>query len=222
MSPSCLHRLNLREVASSREMARSVDFPSLVELSKTEKGPRAGKADLRAADNLRRFAFAERPLRPKLFKMFVEPFGPEGDPAAGSFHETDLQFGVAIEYALADHVHESNHAFEGEAGHVDIAVFLHALAAGSHDAPHAILAVVLSLWMHGKRHADLLRGGVDRIEHAVAEIDAVNVGRQHRADDSAPLGQVLQFLYRRRRILHGNETYALQPFWVGRDVFFPQ
>src|SRR5262249_7396555 len=108
--------------------------------------------------------------------MLVEPFGPEGHPAASAFHETDLQFGVAIEDALADHVHESNHAFEGEQDHMNIAVFLHALATGSHDAPHAILTVVLSLRMHGKRQTDLLRGGVDRIEHAVAEIDAVNVG----------------------------------------------
>src|SRR5262249_36994194 len=221
MSPSCLHRLNLCEVASSREMTRSVDFTSLVELSKTEERPRAGKADLRAADNLRRLAFADRPLRPKLFKMFVKPFGPKGDPAASAFHETDLQFGVAIEYALADHVHESNHTFEGEGGHMDIAVFLHALAAGTHDAPNAILAVVLGLRVHGKRHADLLRGGVDRIEHAVAEIDAVNVGRQHRADDTALLGQVFQFSYCSGRLLHGNESHALQPFWVGHDVFSP-
>src|SRR5262249_1853020 len=135
MSPSCLHRLNLCEVVSNREMARSVVFPSLVELSKTEETPKAGKHTLRPGDNPRRLAFADRPLRPKFFKMLVEPFGPEGHPAASAFHETDLQFGVAIEDALADHVHESNHAFEGERGHVDITVFLHALAAGS-MTPH--------------------------------------------------------------------------------------
>src|SRR5262245_51187226 len=87
----------------------------------------AGKADLGAADDLRRFALAERPLRAKLLKMLIESFSPEGDPTASAFHETDLHFRVAVEYALADHVHERNHAFEREGSHVDVTVFLHPL-----------------------------------------------------------------------------------------------
>ena len=58
-----------------------------------------------------------------------------------------------------------------------VAVLFHAFAARAHDTPHAVLAVVLRLRVHGERHADFLRGGVDRIEHTVAEIDSINVGR---------------------------------------------
>lgn len=90
MSPQCLHRLNLCEVLSGCEMVRSVDFTRLGKLRLVEDRSRAGKADLGAADDLRRLALAERPLRAKFFKMLVQSFRPERNPAAGAFHETDL------------------------------------------------------------------------------------------------------------------------------------
>src|SRR4029434_9555547 len=146
----------------------SVVFTRLDKLRSVEARARAGKADLGAADDLRRLALAERPLRAKFFKMLVQSFGPEGNPAAGTLHETHLEFRVAIEYALAGHVHERDHTFERKRGHVHVAVLLHTLATRAHDAPHGVLAVVLCLRVHGERHADLLRGGVNLIEHTVA------------------------------------------------------
>ena len=101
-------------------------------------------------------------------KVLVQPFGPKRHPAARAFHERDFQFRETVKYSFADHVHESDHQFEWKGGHVHVTIFFHALAAGAHHAPYAVLTVVLRLRVDGERHTDFLRGSINRIEHAVA------------------------------------------------------
>ena len=111
----------------------------------------AGEGDLATANDLRGLALAEVPLRTQLLKVFVEPLRPEGQPAAGALDVGDFEAGIAVEDALADHVHEGNHGLEGEGRHVHVAILLHALGAGAHGAPDAVLAVVAGLRIDGER-----------------------------------------------------------------------
>jgi hypothetical protein len=130
--------------------------------------------------------------------------------------------GIAIENTLADQVHERDHQLEWERGHVHIAVFFHTLAAGPHDTPYAVLAVVLCLRMDRQRHADLLSCGINRIEHAMSQVDTVNVGRQHGAHDRAVPREIFQLLYGCERILHRNQSDAFKPFRIRREVLLNQ
>jgi hypothetical protein len=144
----------------------------------------AGEGDLLALDDLGWPALAVRPLRPQLLEVLVKPLGPERDPAAAALHERHLQPREAVEDPLADHVHQRDHQLEGECCHVNVAVLLHALGAGAHHAVHPILPVVAGLRVDRQRHADLLGGGVDRVEAPVAQVDAVDVVGQHGGDDA--------------------------------------
>src|SRR5262249_22772837 len=101
-----------------------------------------------------------------------------------------------------------------------IAIFLHALTTGAHDAPHAVLAIMLRLGMNREWHADLLGCGVNWIEHAVSQVYAVNIGWQHGAHNRALLAEIFQLLYGCGRILDRNQPDALQPFWIGCEVVF--
>ena len=117
----------------------------------------AGESDLATGNDLRGLALAEVPLRPQLFEMLVEPLGPEGQPAAGALDVGHFEAGIAVEDALADHVHEGDHGLKGEGRHVHVAILLHALGAGPHGAPDAVLAVVAGLRMHGQAAGQRLR-----------------------------------------------------------------
>src|SRR5262245_59393515 len=99
-----------------------------------------------------------------------------------------------------------------------VAILLHALRAGPHGAPDAVLTIVTRLRVHRKRQAGSLRELVDRIEAAVAEVDAVDIDREHGADDAvfAMLDQPLQLLDGRRRVLAGNEADALEALRIDR------
>src|SRR5687768_2140064 len=145
----------------------------------------AGKSNLGAFYYFGWLAFQKRPLRTQLVKVLVHALGPKRHPTARAFHESDFKFGITIEDAFADQVHERDHQLEWKRGHVHIAVFLHALAAGAHHSPDAVLPIVLRLRMDRQRHANLLCGGVNGIEHTVPQIDAINVRRQHGRDDGA-------------------------------------
>ena len=128
-------------------------------------------------DDLRGLALAEVPLRAQLLEVLVEPLRPEGEPAAGALDVGDFEAGIAVEDALADHVHQGDHRLEGEGRHVDVAILLHPLGAGAHGAPDAVLAVVAGLRMDGERQAIGFGRLVDRVEATVAEVDAVDIAR---------------------------------------------
>ena len=89
------------------------------------------------------------PLRPQLLEMLVQPLGPEGQPAAAALDVGHFEPGIAVEDALADHVHQRDHGLEGEGRHVHVAILLHALGACAHGPPDAVLAVVTGLRVHG-------------------------------------------------------------------------
>ena len=164
------------------------------------------------------------PLRPQLLEVLVEPLGPEGQPAAGALDVGDFEPGIAVEDALADHVHQGDHGLEGEGRHVHVAVLLHALGAGAHGAPDAVLAVVAGLRVDGERQADGLGEFIDGVEAAVAEVDAVDIDGEHGAHDPilAMLDQPLQLLDGRRWILAGDEADALQALRVDRQVLLQE
>ena len=65
---------------------------------------------------------------------------------------------------------------------------------------------------------------VDRIEAAVAEVDAVDVDGEHGAHDAilAMLDQALQLLDGRGRVLARDEAHALQALGVDRQILLQQ
>src|SRR4029453_16994474 len=148
--------------------------------------------------------------------MFVEPLRPEWQPAAGALDIGYFEARIAVEDALADHVHEGDHGLKGKGRHVHVAILLHALGAGAHGAPDAVLAVVAGLRMDGERQTSGFGQPVDRIKAAVTEGESVKINREHSAPPSllAVLDQPLQFLDSRQWVLAGDEANALQALRV--------
>src|SRR6266481_2962437 len=77
---------------------------------------------------------------------------------------------------------------KGKAVNVDIGIFEKTRAACRHHTEDSGNSFVAGLWMNAQSHADLLRGIIDREEHRVAHISAVDIGRQH-GGDRAGLGK---------------------------------
>src|SRR4030095_12847850 len=113
--------------------------------------------------------------------MFVELLRPEWQPAAGALDIGYFEARIAVEDALADHVHEGDHGLEGKGRHVHITIFLHALGAGAHSAPDAVLTIMAGLRVDGEWQTSGFGQRVDRIKAAVAEVDAIDIDGEHGA-----------------------------------------